>query len=61
MWKHPLAREVTFAVVVKLAIVVAAGVFIFGPGQRPVIDASSVQQRLIGVMQPSPESRSQSP
>jgi hypothetical protein len=44
----PLAQEVAFAVAVKLMVILAAAVFVFGPGQRPRIDAASVQDRLIG-------------
>jgi hypothetical protein len=61
MPKDSLAREVTVAVVVKLAVVIGAAFFIFGPKQRPVVDASSVQTRLIGMDQSSPQPRSPLP
>jgi hypothetical protein len=61
MFKHPLAREVSLAVVVKLAIVIGAALFIFGPKQRPTIDPLSVQTRLIGTIQMNPEPRSTYP
>ncbi|WOJ91336.1 hypothetical protein RZS28_08810 [Methylocapsa polymorpha] len=48
MSKNMLAREVAVVVSVKLAIIIAAAFFVFGPGQRPRIDAASVQARLIG-------------
>jgi hypothetical protein len=55
MFKHPLAREISLAIVVKLTIVIGAAFFVFGPKQRPTIDPSSVQTRLIGAIQPKPE------
>ncbi|MDQ6704274.1 MAG: phosphoglycerate mutase [Pseudomonadota bacterium] len=61
MSRHPLAREVAFAVAVKLMILVAAAVFVFGPGHRPRIDAASVQERLIGVSPAAPHPRNISP
>jgi hypothetical protein len=61
MFKHPLAREISLAVVVKLAIVIGAAFFIFGPKQRPAIDPLSVQTRLIGAIQTNPAPRSTYP
>ena len=55
---RPLVREVAFAVAVKLMVILAAAFFVFGPGQRPRIDAASVQERLIGSSTASPQSRS---
>jgi hypothetical protein len=46
MLKNPLARDVTVVLIVKTAIVIAAALFVFGPGQRPVIDAAAVDARL---------------
>jgi hypothetical protein len=43
MLRHPLAREVAIVVAVKTAIVIAAAIFVFGPKQRPVIDAAAVE------------------
>ena len=45
---HSLKRDVLAAFLVKLALVVAAAFFLFGPGQRPKIDADGVAARLIG-------------
>lgn len=61
MSKNPLAREVVLAVAVKLAIIIAAAFFVFGPGQRPRIDAGSVQARLIGPFSQSQQPRNMSP
>jgi len=61
MSKNMLAREVAVAVSVKLAIIIAAAFFIFGPGQRPRIDAGSVQARLIGPFSQIPQPRNVSP
>jgi len=57
MSRHPLAREVAFAVAVKLMVILAAAVFVFGPGQRPRIDAARVRERLIGVSPAAPPPR----
>jgi len=47
MFKNPLARDVTVALIVKMLVVVAASVFIFGPGSRPVVNAASVSALLL--------------
>ncbi len=57
MPKHPLARDVMVVVAVKLTVVIAAALFLFGPGQRPRIDAASIETRLIGMPAPAPQSR----
>ena len=61
MSHHPLAREVTLAVAIKLAIVIGAAFFIFGPSQRPVVDPSHVETRLLGAGQTNLEPRSATP
>jgi hypothetical protein len=61
MFKLSLTREVTLAVAIKLLIVIGAAFFVFGPKQRPIVDASSVQARLIGIPQSSPQPRSPFP
>ena len=48
MRNHYLARDVVVVVAIKAALVVAAATFLFGPHQRPRIDAGSVATRLIG-------------
>jgi len=53
----PLAREAAFAVAVKLMVILAAAFFVFGPGQRPKIDAASVRERLIGASTATPQAR----
>jgi len=55
---HPLIPEVTFVVAVKLIIILAAALFVFSPGQRPRIDAASMQEHLIGASTASPQPRS---
>jgi hypothetical protein len=44
MFKNPLARDVAVVLAVKTAIVLAAAFFVFGPAQRPAIDAGAVQR-----------------
>lgn len=61
MFKLSLTREVTLAVAIKLLIVIGAAFFVFGPKQRPTVDASSVQTRLIGMDQSIPQPRSPLP
>jgi hypothetical protein len=46
MFRHPLARDVAIIVAIKITIVVAAAFFVFGPKQRPLIDAQAVEMRL---------------
>jgi hypothetical protein len=48
MLAHPLARDVFVVIVVKLAVVIAVAVFVFGPAQRPRVNADAVESRLIG-------------
>jgi hypothetical protein len=48
MSSHPLSKDLILAMTVKLAIVIAAALFLFGPRQLPKIDAGSVETRLIG-------------
>jgi hypothetical protein len=43
MFRNPLARDVTVVLVIKTLIVIAAALFVFGPSQRPNIDAASVR------------------
>ncbi|CAN5348118.1 hypothetical protein BH10PSE17_BH10PSE17_20020 [soil metagenome] len=46
MSHHPLARHVAVIVIVKVAIVIAAGIWVFGPKQRPMLDEAAVAQHL---------------
>ena len=47
MFRHPLAREVAVVVAIKTAIVIAAAIFVFGPSQRPVVDAAAVETLIV--------------
>lgn len=47
MPKSRLGREIVVVLFVKLAIISLAAVFIFGPDQRPRIDAAKVAAHLI--------------
>jgi hypothetical protein len=47
MLKHPLAREVAIIFAIKTALIIAAGLLLFGPRQRPAIDAQIAQEHLI--------------
>jgi hypothetical protein len=61
MSRHPLIPEVTLALAIKLVIILAAALFVFSPRQRPKIDATSMEERLIGVSPVIPQPRSASP
>jgi hypothetical protein len=50
MLAHPLARDVFVVILVKFAVVIAVALFVFGPKQRPHIDAGAVEWRLTGVI-----------
>ncbi len=53
MPKSRLGREIVVVLFVKLAIISLAAVFIFGPGQRPQIDAAKVAAHLINSPPPA--------
>ena len=61
MSKPRLLRDIVIVVVAKLALVISAGAFVFGPANRPQIDAGGVQARLIGPSTPNASSRSSTP
>lgn len=42
MFSHPLAREIAMIVAIKAAILIAAGLLVFGPN-RVAISANSVE------------------
>jgi Sec-independent protein translocase protein TatA len=48
MSSHPLSKHLILAMAVKLAIVIAAALFVFGPRQLPKIDAGNIETRLMG-------------
>jgi len=42
--RTPLARAIVVALVIKLCVVVAMRVFLFGADQRPVVDEASMDR-----------------
>jgi hypothetical protein len=54
MSKPKLLRDVVVVVVAKVVLVIAAGLFVFGPANRPNISSASVESRLITSDSPSP-------
>ncbi|MEO8666946.1 MAG: hypothetical protein ABI399_00400 [Bauldia sp.] len=46
MFKQPLGREIAVIVAAKMALILVAGLLVFGPTQRPVVDAASVRTLL---------------
>jgi hypothetical protein len=49
MQRNALARDILIVVAVKFALAIAAAMFLFGPHQRPRIDASGIATRLMDV------------
>ena len=43
MFRQPLARDVAAVVAIKTLIVIAAALFVFGPAERPHVDAAAVE------------------
>lgn len=58
MRRHPLVPEITLALAVKLAVILAAALFVFSPGQRPRIDSTRMEERLIGTAPEDSQPRS---
>jgi hypothetical protein len=48
MPKQSLARDVVIVIAVKVTLIIAAATFLFGPHQRPRVDAGSIATRLMG-------------
>jgi Sec-independent protein translocase protein TatA len=48
MPSYPLSKDLVLVIAVKLAIVIAAALFVFGPRQLPRIDAGSIETRMMG-------------
>jgi hypothetical protein len=47
MTSHNLKGEIILILAIKIAIVLSAAFFVFGPRQRPQIDAEALQHRLL--------------
>ena len=62
MSRYPLVPEVTLALAIKPAVILAAALFVFSPKQRPKINAEGMRAQLIGPAEASrAEPRSLSP
>lgn len=46
--KSRLGRELVLVIIVKLTIIGLAALFVFGPNQRPRVDAAKVAAHLVG-------------
>jgi hypothetical protein len=57
MLKHSLAGDIVVVVAIKMIVIIAAAVFVFGPGQRPKLDAGTIETRLIGAAATSSQTR----
>ncbi len=47
MLASDLRRDIIIVLSVKLLLILLAGIFAFGPHQRPNVDAASLQHRLL--------------
>jgi hypothetical protein len=47
MLTHWLARDIALVIALKVVVIVAASLFVFGAKQRPLIDERAMQERLI--------------
>lgn len=50
----PLRRDIVIVLVAKLAVVIAAALFVFSPAQRPKVNGSAVERRLLSTSTPAP-------
>ncbi|WP_291577078.1 hypothetical protein [Bradyrhizobium sp.] len=47
MTTHKLRRDIIVILSIKLAIVLLAAVFVFGPRQRPLIDGNALDRQIL--------------
>jgi hypothetical protein len=47
MATHHLKRDIAVILAIKLGIVLAAALFVFGPGQRPHIDRDTMRNQIL--------------
>jgi len=59
--QNSLARDIAVVVVIKLQVVIAAAVFVFGPKQRLRVDAGSIERRFSGASEIAPITRTPVP
>ncbi|MHB8885039.1 MAG: hypothetical protein ACYC5H_08100 [Methylovirgula sp.] len=52
MPKSRLGRELVLVLLIKALVIGLAAVFVFGPSQRPQMDAAKVEAHLIGFRAP---------
>ncbi len=58
MVRQQLRRDITVIVSVKILIVIAVALFVFGPKQRPHVDDGAVRQQLLNDSISDPDNRS---
>ncbi len=58
MIKQQLKRDIAVIVSVKVLIVIAVALFVFGPKQRPHVDDVTVRGQLLNDSIPDPDNRS---
>lgn len=58
MFKQQLKRDITLVVSIKVLIVIAVALFVFGPKQRPHVDDATVRAQLLNDNIPAPADRS---
>jgi hypothetical protein len=53
--RTPLAKAISVALLVKLCVVIAMRIFLFGAEQRPHTDADVLASRVLGSVTPATE------
>lgn len=61
MSMHPIARDVTLLVAIKLMVIFAAGWLVFGENERPKVDAHIIASKLFDIVQANQPTRIKAP
>jgi len=51
-FRHPLARELTAVLTVKICLITLAAIFVFGPASRPHVDPAVMAHHLLAENRP---------
>ncbi len=46
--RHPLARDITVVMAIKVALITVASIYLFPHDQRPVVTVGSMEKKLLG-------------
>jgi hypothetical protein len=58
MAQHRLKRDIAVIVAIKVLIVLCAGLFVFGPRERPHVDSASIHDQMLRDSPSGPNNRS---